>query len=76
LLPYDLLNQKDADNLMADRLGVFSKDPGPEVVTYMFHPGVELWPAVACIFLLWRCGKFAFKRLVLNYLPPERIKEK
>jgi hypothetical protein len=31
---------------------------------------------VPSIWGIWKCGRFAFKRLVLNYMPPERIKEK
>jgi hypothetical protein len=76
LLPYDILKEKDADALLADRLGVFNKDPGPDAVEYMFHPGIEVWLYVFCIWLLWKSGKFAFKRLILNYMPPEKIKEK
>jgi hypothetical protein len=75
-LPYEVLKDKDADALLADRLGVFNKDPGPDAVEYMFHPGIEVWFAVTGLWLMWKSGKFAFKRLVVNYLPPEKIKEK
>lgn len=73
-LPYDVLITKEADALMADRLGAFEKDIS--FSAYMFHPGIEVWLAVMGLWLMWKSGKFAFKRLVLNYLPPERIKEK
>jgi hypothetical protein len=75
-LPYDLLKQKDAEDLLGDRLGVFNKDPGPDATAYMFHPGIEVWFAVAGLVLMWKSGKFAFKRLILNFTPPEKIKEK
>ena len=38
-LPYDMLKDKDANDLLKDRLGIFNKDPGPDAVVYMFHPG-------------------------------------
>ena len=41
----------------------------------LFHPGIETWVFVFGIWLTWRCLKYAFKRLVLDYLPPEKIKE-
>jgi hypothetical protein len=75
-LPYDILKANDAKALLDDRLGIFNKDPGPDFVTYMFHPGIEVWFAVVGLVLIWKCGKYAFKRLILNYLPPEAIKEK
>jgi hypothetical protein len=76
-LPYDILEKpKDADALLNDRLGIFGKDPGPDFITYMFHPGIEVWFAVMAIWLIWKCGKYAFKRLILNYTPPEKVKEK
>ena len=48
----------------------------PAMLALIFHPGIETWVVVFCLWLMWRAGKFAFKRLVLNYMPPERIKEK
>jgi DNA-directed RNA polymerase subunit M/transcription elongation factor TFIIS len=75
-LPFDILKEKDAAALLDDRLAVFNKDPGPDFVTYMFHPGIEVWFAVVALILMWKTGKFAFKRLILNYMPPESIKEK
>jgi hypothetical protein len=75
-LPYDILTAKDAQVLLTDRLGAFNKDPGPDFVEYMFHPGIEVWLAVAGLILMWKSGKFAFKRLIVNYMPPEHIKEK
>ncbi len=75
-LPYEVLKDKDASALLEDRLGVFNKDPGPDFITYMFHPGIEVWLAVAGLILMWKSGKFAFKRLILNYRPLEKVKVK
>jgi hypothetical protein len=75
-LPYDMLKEKDANDLLKDRLGIFNKDPGPDAVVYMFHPGIEVWFAVAGLIIIWKAGKFAFKRLILNFTPPEVFKEK
>jgi hypothetical protein len=73
-LPYDILKDRDASALLDDRLAVFQKEE-TEAVTYMFHPGIEVWFAVMALFLIWKCGRFAIKRLILNYQPPEKIKE-
>jgi hypothetical protein len=73
-LPYFVLVEREADLLLADRLGAFNKDIA--FSSYMFHPGIEVWLVVFGLWLMWKSGKFAFKRLVLNYLPPEKIKEK
>ena len=75
-LPYDILKEKDANALLKDRLGLFNADPGPDFVAYMFHPGIEVWLAVAGLILMWKSGKYAFKRLILNYTPPEKLKVK
>jgi len=73
-LPYQMLSQKDADSLMADRMKAFEKDI--DASAYLFHPGIELWVIVMCIWFGWRFLKFAFKRLILNYRPPEKLKVK
>jgi hypothetical protein len=73
-LPYDVLIPKEADALLNDRLGAFEKDIS--FSAYMFHPGIEVWMAVVGIWLIWKSGRFAFRRLILNFRPEERIKEK
>jgi hypothetical protein len=75
-LPYQVLVAKDADSLLKDRLKAFEGDKDIAISAYMFHPGIEIWLVVMGLVLMWKCAKFAFKRLVLNYLPPEKIKEK
>ena len=75
-LPYQMLETKHADALLADRMAAF-EDKDMEISGYIFHPGIELWLILFCAWVgVWYCLRFAFKRLVLNYLPPERIKEK
>ena len=70
-LPYEMMSQKDADTLMGDRMKAMELDGG-----WMFFPGIELWLIVICVWLAWKCLRFAFKRLVLDYTPPEKIKSK
>jgi hypothetical protein len=71
-LPYSVLDSREADELLTDRLRAFEK--GVEFTAYMFHPGIEVWIVVVLIWLSWKCLRFAFKRLVLNFRPPEKIK--
>jgi hypothetical protein len=35
------------------------------------HSGIKLWVVIMCLFVMFYSGHFAFKRLVLNYKPPE-----
>jgi hypothetical protein len=74
-LPHQMLSAKDADALLADRMGAFQQKE-IDFTAYMFHPGIETWVYVIAIWLCWKCLRFSFKRLVLDYMPPERIKEK
>jgi len=73
-LPYQVLSAKEAEELLADRFKAFEK--GVDASGYLFHPGIELWVIVVGIWISWKCLRFAFKRLVLNYTPPEKVKAK
>jgi hypothetical protein len=35
--------------------------------------GLKVWGSVLAAFIGWFCLKFAFKRLILNYHPPEKL---
>ncbi len=59
-----------------DRFDTVGKAMDESYLALIFHPGIETWIVVPGIWGIWKCGRFAFKRLVLNYMPPERIKEK
>jgi hypothetical protein len=74
-LPYQVLKDKEADALLEDRLAVFQKED-TEFSAYMFHPGIEVWFAVMGLWLIYKCGRFAVKRLILNYRPPEKVRAK
>jgi DNA-directed RNA polymerase subunit M/transcription elongation factor TFIIS len=37
----------------------------------IFHPALEVWLVVISLVLSWKCGKFAYKRLVKEPHPPE-----
>jgi hypothetical protein len=75
-LPYDVLDKKEADLLLKDRMDAFTKGEGVSFSAYMFHPGIQTFEAVFGLWLIWKCGYFAFKRLILNYMPPEKVKVK
>jgi hypothetical protein len=77
-LPSQILNRWDAayDAAGGDRFKTVDKAMDESYLALIFHPGIETWIYVICIWLMWKSGKFAFKRLVLNYMPPEKIKEK
>jgi hypothetical protein len=38
------------------------------------HNGIKLWMVIGCIFGVFFCGKFAFKRLILHPTPPDKEK--
>jgi hypothetical protein len=35
---------------------------------------LQIWGSIICAFISWYCGRFAFKRLVKNPVPPENVK--
>lgn len=74
-LPYETLSKTAADDLMKDRMEAFAKE-NLEWHMWMYHPGIEVWLVVFLLFMMWKCIKFAFIRLILNYTPPEKIIEK
>src|SRR5207249_1834767 len=76
-LPPQIFNtwDKSAAAANGDRFGTVDKVLEESWLALMFHPGIEVWMFVIGIWLCWRCLKFAFRRLVLDYLPPEKIKE-
>ncbi len=59
-----------------DRFKAVDKTSDESLWVYLFHPGIEVWLYVFSLALMWKCIKFAYKRLVLNYMPPEKVKEK
>jgi hypothetical protein len=73
-LPAAMLPPTEADALAKDRMAAFEKDIS--VSAWLFHPGIELWIVVVCLFFMWKAGRYAFVRLVLNFRPPEKYKEK
>jgi DNA-directed RNA polymerase subunit RPC12/RpoP len=38
------------------------------------HYGIKIWMVIISLFFMWYTGKFAVKRLILNYRPPEKFK--
>jgi hypothetical protein len=59
-----------------DRFETVGKTLDESYLALIFHPGIETWVMVVGIVVTWKFLKFAFKRLVLNFRPPERIKER
>jgi ribosomal protein S27E len=77
-LPEQMFNTwgRSAEAAKGDRFDTVSKTMEESWLALMFHPGIETWVFVIGIWLSWKCLSFAFRRLVLNYMPPERIREK
>jgi hypothetical protein len=47
----------------------------PDSWTIIFaHYGIKIWMVIISLFGMYLAGKFAVKRLVFNYRPPEKIK--
>jgi hypothetical protein len=68
---------KNAQATGGDRFETVSKVINDEsLLALMFHPGIETWVIVMGIWVSWKLLRYAFKRLVLNYMPPEKIKHK
>jgi hypothetical protein len=76
-LPSQLFNTWDKNSaaVNGDRFETVYKTTDESFLAMLFHPGIETWVFVIGIWLCWKCLKFAFKRLVLGYLPPEKVKE-
>ncbi|MFO0807936.1 MAG: hypothetical protein U0746_04895 [Gemmataceae bacterium] len=77
-LPYDMLNSwgKSYEAAKGDRFGTVDKAMDESYTALMFHPGIETWVVVFGLVLMWKSIKFAFKRLILHYRPPEKIIDK
>lgn len=77
-LPYDVLArwQQAVDAGKGDRFAIVDKAMDESYLALMFHPGIETWFVVIGLVAMWKCIKFAFKRLILNYTPPEKIIER
>lgn len=71
-LPEVVLEKKNADLLQQSRWNYF--EDTPDWTGVIFHWGIEVWLIVIALFMTWRLGLFAFTRLFLHFLPPERIK--
>jgi predicted Zn finger-like uncharacterized protein len=39
------------------------------------HESIRLWSVVFSLFIMWGMGFFAFRRLILHPLPPEKVKD-
>jgi hypothetical protein len=56
-----------------NRFEIVDQASDESYLAYLFHPGIETWIIVICIWLMWKSGKFAYKRLIVNYMPPEVV---
>jgi hypothetical protein len=67
------------DKLMAgaggSRVQMFKSDAEKPWLAYLFHPLLTVWSWVMTAWLVWVSGKFAVKRLIFNWRPPEVEKE-
>lgn len=74
-LPEVVLDALHAKQLAESRWDYLSMDnEQAQTAGYMFHWGVEVWLIVIGLFICWKCLRFIFKRLFLQFLPPERLK--
>jgi DNA-directed RNA polymerase subunit RPC12/RpoP len=53
-------------------LGIDSRDENGKMSGVLF--AAQVWGSVIACFILWTTGRFAFRRLVLNPHPPEKLK--
>lgn len=72
-LPEVVMGKEHANKLANDRWGYFDDDQA-QSAGFMFHWGIEVWLIVVGLFITWKCSRFIFKRLFLQFLPPERLK--
>lgn len=51
-------------------------DPTTGKKEFWVGPGLcQVWIAVPSLFVMWKAGKFAFKRFVYDWRPPETVKK-
>jgi predicted Zn finger-like uncharacterized protein len=51
-------------------------DPNTGKKKYYLPPGFcTVWIVVPSLFIIWKCGVFAFKRIVFQWRPPDKIKK-
>lgn len=72
-LPDVVLNATDAKAIHEDRWTYMDNEQA-NWMGIMFHWGIEIWGIVFGLFALYKLGWFAVKRIVFNFLPPERKK--
>jgi LSD1 subclass zinc finger protein len=70
-LPDYVLNDKNAKSIHESRWNYFD-DENAAWTGIIFHWGIQVWGIVIGLFLIWKCLVFMYKRLINNFLPPER----
>jgi hypothetical protein len=76
-LPDYVLSTKDIQEIQRYRINPFSDyAKWDDATALLFYWPIQMWLFLILGYASYRALKFAFKRLVLNYLPPEKIKVK
>lgn len=85
LIGYDLYHHFQMPRVLFDNWDTLVEEDGlsrPEAVgkvegwySFLFHPGIELWLFIISAFCCFFMGRFAYKRLVKENIPPDVIKE-
>jgi LSD1 subclass zinc finger protein len=70
-LPSYVLPDKFAASVRESRWNYFDDENAPWT-GLMFHWGIQVWGIVIGLFLIWKCIVFMYKRLVYQFLPPEK----
>jgi DNA-directed RNA polymerase subunit M/transcription elongation factor TFIIS len=76
-LPGLVLHDRDVKEIERYRINPFSDyAKWDESTSLLFYWPIQMWLFLILAYAAYRCLKFAFVRLVLDYLPPETVKER
>jgi hypothetical protein len=77
ILPGQMLNERDVKELERYRINPFSDyAKWDDATALLFYWPLQMWLFLILGYLGYRCLKFAFKRLILHFHPPERVVER
>jgi hypothetical protein len=72
-----MLESRDVKEIERYRINPFSDyAKWDSAAALLFYWPIQMWLFLVLGYAGYRCFKFAFKRLILNYLPPESVKER
>ena len=75
-LPEMVLSAKDVKEIERYRINPFSDyAKWDEAMSLLFYWPIQMWLFLILGYAGYRCLKFAFRRLIFDYLPPETLKK-